>query len=93
METPITVTQRELLSLTPELCAQVADTTVKCRIAWEVAQTILEEAQEPVEEDTYLEDPQLSHMPAMFAATLGDRNSPPTPASTPYTPYQTGKKR
>ena len=29
METPITVTQRELLSLAPEMRAQVADTTVR----------------------------------------------------------------
>ena len=29
METPITVTQRELLSLAPEMRAQVADATVR----------------------------------------------------------------
>jgi hypothetical protein len=29
METPITVTQRELLSLAPEVCSQVADATLK----------------------------------------------------------------
>ena len=67
MEVPITVTQRELLSLAPELRAQVADATVKCQITREVAQTLLEDAQEPAEEETYQEEPQLSHMPATFA--------------------------
>ena len=32
METPITVTQRELLSLAPEVRARVADVTVKKRV-------------------------------------------------------------
>ena len=76
MEAPITVTQRELLSLTLELCMQVTDATVKHCIAWEVAQTISEEAQEPTEEDTYLEDPQLSHMPTAFAAATWKPEQP-----------------
>ena len=77
MEAPITVTQQELLSLAPELRAQVADATIKRCIACEASQTILEEAQEPTEEDTYLEDPQLLHMPAAFAATTR-RLEPPS---------------
>ena len=32
METPITVTQRELLSLAPEVRSQVADATIKRRV-------------------------------------------------------------
>ena len=62
MEAPITVTQQELLSLTPELCAQVMDATIKCRITREVAQILLKGAQEPTEEETYLEELQLSSM-------------------------------
>ena len=80
MEVPITVTQQELLSLAPELCAQVVDTTIKHCISQEASQTILEEAQEPAEEDTYLEDPQLSHMPTAFSATTR-RPEPPSTTS------------
>jgi len=32
METPITLTQRELLSLSPEVRAQVAEVTIKKRV-------------------------------------------------------------
>ena len=80
MEVLITVTQRELLSLTLELRAQVADTTITHRIAQEASHTILEEAPEPAEEDMYLEDPQLSHMPATFAAATR-RPEPPSTTS------------
>ena len=45
-----------------------------------MAQIILEEEQEPVEEDTYLEDPQLSHMPAAFA-TATRRSEQPSATS------------
>jgi len=45
MEAPITVTQRELLSLSPEVRAQVANMTIKKRIPREaMAQTMVEEA-------------------------------------------------
>ena len=55
METPITVTQRELLSLAPEVRSQVADATIKRRVPREaVAQTLVEEASEATEEQARL---------------------------------------
>jgi hypothetical protein len=41
METPITVTQRELLSLSPEVRAQIAEVTIKKRIAREQAAMVM----------------------------------------------------
>ena len=47
METPITVTQHELLSLAPEVRSKVADATIKRRVLREVvAQTLVEGAPE-----------------------------------------------
>src|SRR5258708_8517398 len=44
MEAPITITQRELLSLAPEVCAQIVDITIKKHIPCEpVAQAMIEE--------------------------------------------------
>jgi hypothetical protein len=68
MEIPITVTQRELLSLAPELRAKVADATLKRRIPREPAQVVqvmLEEIEDP--EAPSKEEVRLSHMPAAFA--------------------------
>ena len=48
METPITVTQRELLSLAPEMRAQVADATVRKRVPCDpVTLTMVEETHGP----------------------------------------------
>jgi hypothetical protein len=70
MELPITVTQRELLSLAPELRAQVADATVKRCIPREMAQVMIEEIDECEEEQ---EHAQLAHMPASFATAASSR--------------------
>ena len=64
------------------------DATVKCRIAQEAAQTILEEAHEPAEEDMHLEDLQLSHMPAAFAATTRRSELPSTTSLNTIHPVQ-----
>jgi hypothetical protein len=64
MELPITITQHKLLSLTPKLHAQVADTTIKRCIPRETAQVMIEEINECEEEQ---EHAQLMHMPAAFA--------------------------
>ena len=92
MEIPITVTQRELLSLAPELRAKVADATLKRRIPREpnqVAQVMLEEIEDPEAPNT--EEARLSHMPATFttashtdtpAATDSYLRAVPEPADT-----------
>ena len=67
MEIPITVTQRELLSLAPKLRAQVADATIKRRIPRETAQILIEEIDEG--HNYHNEDAQDPHMPAAFTAT------------------------
>jgi hypothetical protein len=76
MELPITVTQRELLSLAPELRAQVADATIKRRVPRETAQVLIEEIDSREEEDN---SAQLAHMPAAFAtaATTQDATAEP----------------
>ena len=58
MATPVTVTQRELLSLAPKVHTQVADATVKRHVPREpLVQTIIEEVdgddsddEDPIEE-------------------------------------------
>ncbi|SRR6266702_513815 len=75
METPITITQHKLLSLAPELHAQIADATVKCRIPHNVTQILLEEASEGAEEDDTRSEAQSTHMPAAFATAA---HPPPT---------------
>jgi hypothetical protein len=64
MELPITIMQHELLSLAPELCAQVADATIKQCIPCETAQVMIEEINKCKEEQ---ECTQLVHMLAAFA--------------------------
>ena len=84
METPIMVTQCELLSLVPEVQTQLADATVRRRVPRDpavqavhrapVAHTMIEEI--PDKDDPNLvvlntEDSiQLLHMPAAFAAVV-----------------------
>jgi hypothetical protein len=65
MELPITVTQHELLLLSPELCMQVTDATIKQRVPHNMAQVLIKEINEREEENTT----QLSHMPATFTTT------------------------
>jgi hypothetical protein len=72
MELPITVTQRELLSLAPELRTQVADTTVKRHIPREMAQVMIKEINEREEEQ---ERAQLAHMPASFATAASSHHA------------------
>ena len=43
METPITITQRELLSLSPEVRTQIAEVTTKKRILKEQATMMVED--------------------------------------------------
>jgi hypothetical protein len=64
MELPITVTQRELLLLAPELRTQVANANVKQHIPCKMAQVMIKEIDEHEEEQ---ERAQLAHMLASFA--------------------------
>jgi hypothetical protein len=77
MEIPITVTQRELLSLAPEVRAHVVDATVKRRMPREpVAQAMIEridyddEAEELTRQQhaAEREERRAAHMPAAFVA-------------------------
>ena len=88
METPITVTQRELLSLAPEVRARVADVTVKKRVPRDTAPV----AQAMIEEVTDDDEPspcsqrlaQATHMPAAFTAA----HVPPADATVIADPYE-----
>lgn len=77
MELPITVTQRELLSLAPELRAQVTDANIKRRIPRDTAQILIEEIQEAAEEQN---EAQLSHMPAAFTTAANPPRIEPATA-------------
>ena len=76
METPITVTHRELLSLAPEVRAQMVDATVKKRVPREpVVQAMVESYAEDEEEEeakqqkaAAREERRAAHMPAAFVA-------------------------
>ena len=81
METPITVTQRELLSLAPEVRTQMADATIRKRIPRDpaaqtanrapVAHAMIEEVPDEDDPDsTKKESTHVSHMPAAFAAAV-----------------------
>lgn len=102
METPITVTQRELLSLSPEVRAHVADITVKKRLPREQpAMVMIEEVSDEEEDKLYSdneedpkskvlrkqEDTRGAHMPAAFVAAA--RALPPdaTIIADPYEAY------
>jgi len=64
MDTQVTMTQRELLSLSPELRTQVNDMTAR----WRFAHINMQESIE----DTELNKPERStekHMPTMFSVT------------------------
>jgi hypothetical protein len=72
MELPITVTQRELLSFTPELRTQVANATVKWCIPHKMAQVMIEEIDECEEEQ---ECAQLVHMQASFTTAASSHHA------------------
>ena len=81
-----------VLSLAPELRMQNADATVKHHITREVAQTLLEDTQEPTEEEMYLEDLQLSHMPAAFASTTWRLEQPSATSLNTIHPIQAAQE-
>ena len=97
METPITVTQRELLSLAPEVRTQMADATIRKRVPREAAtqptasrppmthamiEKVPDEAEpEPIPTETN----HALHMPAAFAAAA---QTPPPDATTIDDPYE-----
>ncbi len=85
METPITVTQCKLLSLAPELRAQIADATVRRQIPRDVAQILLEEAGEGAEEDDTRSEAQSAHMPAAF--TMAAHPPPTNQSASPQEAY------
>ena len=98
METPITVTQRELLSLAPEVRTQIADATIRKRVPRDptaqpagrgpMAHAMIEEIPDEDEPDQVQTKPNhASHMPAAFAAAA--RILPPdaTIIDDPYEAY------
>ncbi|KAH8990059.1 hypothetical protein EDB86DRAFT_2831354 [Lactarius hatsudake] len=80
MDAEVTITQRELLSLAPELRAQVSEVTTKRRI-------VCINTQESTEESTERKMNRLteSHMPAAFSAA---RRAPPANATIIADPYE-----
>ena len=91
METPITITQRELLSLSPEVRAQLADVTARKRLSRDnPALVMVNEVPDP-ESDKYLrkfedaQEKQAGHMPAAFAHVA---RIPPADATIIADPYE-----
>src|SRR6266702_6741431 len=68
MDTQVTVSQRELLSLSPELWTQVANVTIRWHITHDATQAMIEEidSEEPKPDRSAA---QAAHMPAAFSAT------------------------
>ena len=89
METPITITQRELLSLAPEVHAQIADVTIKKHIPCEpVAQAMIEEV---MDEDELAPRSNAAkkhnkHMPVAYVLAT---RTPPADALILPDPYET----
>ncbi len=67
MDTQVTVSQRELLSLSPELWTQVANVTIRWHITHDATQAMIEEidSEEPKPDRSAA---QAAHMPAAFSA-------------------------
>jgi hypothetical protein len=98
MEMPVTVTQRELLSIAPEIRTQVVDITLRKRIQREpFMQATLEEVDSDDEDDPpprvatgrnneNARITQATHMPAAFAAAV--RRDPPANAAVMTDPYE-----
>lgn len=91
MDATITVTQRELLSLSPEVRAQIAEITVKKRMAREQAAMVMVEDVTDEEDETFLRSleqaqaTQAAHMPAAFAAAA---RIPPANATIIADPFE-----
>ena len=95
METPITITQRELLSLAPEVWTHMVDVTIQKRIpcnqTGQVAQRVLvahamiEEVLDDDKTKSTAEGRCLKHMPAAFAAAA---KAPPPNATIIANPYE-----
>ncbi len=88
METPITITQRELLSLAPEVHAQIANVTIKKCIPHEpVAQAMIEEVMdkdEPAPRSNTAEKHN-KHMPVAYVLAT---HTPPANATIIPNPYK-----
>ncbi len=84
MDTQVTVSQRELLSLSPELRTQVADVTIRRRITRDATQAMIEEidSEEPKPDRSAA---QAAHMPAAFSAAT---RIPPADATIIADPYE-----
>jgi hypothetical protein len=81
METPITVTQRELLSLAPEMRTQVADATNRRRVPREQAvQAMVEE----VSEDEYDPPENQAHLAPELQVTLEEAEDEDEDNPTPH---------
>jgi gag-polyprotein putative aspartyl protease len=87
METPITLTQRELLSLSPEVRAQVAEVTIKKRVPRDQSALVMIEEipdeEEPISRKT--EETRDKYKPAAFAVTA---RTPPDNATIIADPYE-----
>jgi hypothetical protein len=79
LSTGITLSQRDLLSLAPELCTKIADVTVCKRIARTDAQAVLENIPEvaPARSSE-------AHMPASFSKTIHELPANTTIIKDPY---------
>jgi len=89
MEAPITITQRELLSLAPKVCAQIADITIKKHIPHEpVVQAMIEEVtdeDEPTPKRSTTEKHN-EHMPVAYVLAT---HTPPADTLILPDPYET----
>lgn len=91
MDATITVTQRELLSLSPEVRTQIADITVRKRMAREQAAMAMVEDVTDEEDETFLRSleqaqaTQAAHMPAAFATAA---RIPPANATIIADPFE-----
>ena len=95
METPITVTKRELLLLAPEVQTHMADMTIRKRIPRNqtgqvaqqapVAHAMIEEVPDNNDTESTANDRRLEHMPAAFATVA---KAPPPNATIITDPYE-----
>ncbi|KAI0257786.1 hypothetical protein BC834DRAFT_839105 [Gloeopeniophorella convolvens] len=89
MNAPITLTQRELLSLSPEVRAQVADATIRRRVAREQSApnagtgAMLEEIFDEGDALSPQSRSNTEHLPAAYAAAVSNAN-PPIIVQDPY---------
>jgi hypothetical protein len=75
MESPITIMQRKLLLLSPEVCAQLADTTIRKHLSHDNPALVMTNKVPNPANDSYLQkfeeaqEKQMAYMLATFAAT------------------------